>query len=85
MPVQNFKCGNCGKRFKTLVTGPEKAVACPSCKSVDIEQLDNKKSIFNSADPTDILVSSEPDNRGYVVKSYKYDEGARSGKPGEAG
>ncbi len=85
MPVGNFKCSNCGKRFKTLVTGPEKAISCPSCKSEQVEQLDGKKTFLNSEDPIEILVASEPDRKGYVVKSYKYDDDTLSGKPKEGG
>ena len=37
MPIYEYVCGQCRKRFETLVRGSG-AVACPSCKSTIVEK-----------------------------------------------
>jgi putative FmdB family regulatory protein len=40
MPIYEFLCKECGKRFETLVSiGKEKEVSCRYCKSKDITKL----------------------------------------------
>jgi putative FmdB family regulatory protein len=38
MPIFEFTCRGCGKRFETLVTTSRPA-ACPDCRSDDLEKL----------------------------------------------
>ena len=38
MPIYEFKCKKCGKKFETLVSLREKDIFCPVCKSRDIQK-----------------------------------------------
>ena len=38
MPLYEYTCRTCSKRFEALVFGNEKA-ACPKCKGTDLEKL----------------------------------------------
>ncbi len=38
MPLFEYQCRDCGKRFEAFVTGSHKPV-CPSCKSENLEKL----------------------------------------------
>jgi putative FmdB family regulatory protein len=38
MPIYDYHCRRCGQEFETLVLKGSVA-ACPSCQSVDLEQL----------------------------------------------
>ena len=42
MPIYEYECKQCGRRFEALVNAATKA-ACPSCQS---EQLDRMLSVF---------------------------------------
>ncbi len=37
MPIHEYLCRGCGKRFETLVLGSRKA-ACPHCAGTDLEK-----------------------------------------------
>ena len=38
MPIYDYKCRSCGEQFELLVLG-SRVAACPSCESLDLEQL----------------------------------------------
>jgi putative FmdB family regulatory protein len=40
MPIYEFICGKCGRKFETLVRlGGEKGVCCPECGSAAVQKL----------------------------------------------
>jgi putative FmdB family regulatory protein len=40
MPLYEFKCRACGRRFETLVFSSSQAIPlCPTCDSHDVEKL----------------------------------------------
>jgi putative FmdB family regulatory protein len=40
MPIYEFRCGECGNEFETLVLGSrEDAVGCPVCGSKDTKKI----------------------------------------------
>jgi putative FmdB family regulatory protein len=39
MPLYDFHCRSCGNEFEGLVRTQDLPVACPSCKSADLEKL----------------------------------------------
>ncbi|HMA66160.1 MAG: FmdB family zinc ribbon protein [Fibrobacterota bacterium] len=40
MPIFEYKCTKCGNKFEELVSGDRnKAIPCPSCKSMETEKL----------------------------------------------
>jgi putative FmdB family regulatory protein len=38
MPIYEYVCGECEERFEKLVRAWGEAVACPSCRSEDVEK-----------------------------------------------
>ncbi|MCR4427403.1 MAG: zinc ribbon domain-containing protein [Firmicutes bacterium] len=38
MPIFEFRCKKCGRKFEELVCGPS-SVACPDCGGSDVEKL----------------------------------------------
>ncbi len=38
MPIYEFECGGCGKRFEELVPAGTERTACPSCGAEDAER-----------------------------------------------
>jgi putative FmdB family regulatory protein len=38
MPLYEFRCEKCGRRFEELVTNSSQKVACPNCDSEDVER-----------------------------------------------
>ena len=39
MPLYDFRCKSCGHQFEALSRPQDPPVACPSCKSGDLEKL----------------------------------------------
>ncbi|HXU83591.1 MAG TPA: zinc ribbon domain-containing protein [Polyangia bacterium] len=39
MPIYEYACRGCGRRFEELVFGQAPAPACPSCSAGDVERL----------------------------------------------
>src|SRR4051812_34908965 len=52
MPVYEFRCAKCGKKFSTLVgmTAETDDEKCPYCGSTDVSKLVSKVSRFRSED-----------------------------------
>lgn len=49
MPIFNFACKQCGKKFDLMISNAQKNQAkCPECGSLEIKQL---LSAFNTASP----------------------------------
>ena len=46
MPIYEYKCDKCEKRFEELVTGGSRKVVCPDCGSDGIER---EFSLFSSS------------------------------------
>ena len=38
MPIFEFICKKCNKKFETLVLNSDETIACPECKSGEIEK-----------------------------------------------
>jgi putative FmdB family regulatory protein len=38
MPIYEYECRTCGRRFETIVYGSNEP-ACPSCSSADLQRL----------------------------------------------
>ena len=60
MPLYEYRCRACKKKFEALVRAQDPAPACPSCKSADLERL---HSAFGMA--------SEEQTRANVKKERK--------------
>ena len=40
MPIYEFVCGKCGRRFESIVRlGGEREVCCPDCGAVEVQKL----------------------------------------------
>jgi putative FmdB family regulatory protein len=39
MPIYDFRCKSCGNEFEALSRPQDPPIACPSCKSNDLEKL----------------------------------------------
>ena len=39
MPIFEYECRACGKRFEELVMGSSPEIVCPACGSCDAEKL----------------------------------------------
>ena len=52
MPLYEYECKSCKKRFEQLVFNKEIAVACPSCRSGDIAQLLSVFSVAGASEKT---------------------------------
>lgn len=52
MPIYEFRCGDCGKKFSTLVGVVAEAddTACPNCKSRNTSKLVSKFARFRNED-----------------------------------
>jgi putative FmdB family regulatory protein len=46
MPLFEYRCETCGKRFEELVMNSREKVSCPDCESDDVEK---EFSIFSSS------------------------------------
>ena len=54
MPLYEFKCRACGRRFETLVFASSKATPlCPTCDSQDVEKLYSSFGVGGSGGRTD--------------------------------
>jgi putative FmdB family regulatory protein len=59
MPLYEYDCAQCGKRFEVLVRGPQ-AIACPACGHAGVERV---LSMF--------AVSSESSRQANVASARK--------------
>lgn len=39
MPLYEYRCGKCEKRFETLVRSDRQKVGCPHCRSRKVEKI----------------------------------------------
>ena len=39
MPIYEYRCRTCDKKFETIVFGSDADVTCPKCKGGDVERL----------------------------------------------
>jgi putative FmdB family regulatory protein len=51
MPIYEYACPGCGKRFEKLVRRFGEAVACPSCASPDVEKQLSVFAVATAAPP----------------------------------
>ncbi|HSG00751.1 MAG TPA: zinc ribbon domain-containing protein [Vicinamibacterales bacterium] len=49
MPLYDFDCRACGRRFEALVRSHDRATACPGCGATDLERLPSSFAV-SSAD-----------------------------------
>ncbi len=52
MPIYEYACPGCGKRFEKLVRRFGEAVACPTCLSPDVEKQLSVFAVATAAPPT---------------------------------
>ena len=38
MPIYEYRCGDCGRRFEEFVLG-DPTIACPDCESITVQKL----------------------------------------------
>ena len=48
MPIYEFRCNTCRKKFEELVTSREAKVHCPKCKKQDVTRLMSAFSVKSS-------------------------------------
>jgi putative FmdB family regulatory protein len=72
MPIYEYACRQCGRRFEYLVLPASPAAECPSCQKTDLEQL-----ISLSA------VSSETSRQTNLSAAHKKAAGVRNEKQRE--
>ena len=72
MPIYEFECRQCGRRFEYLVLHSSPAAECPSCRQNDLKQL-----ISLSA------VSSETTRQANFDSAHRKAAGARKEKQSE--
>ncbi|MBN1656246.1 MAG: zinc ribbon domain-containing protein [Deltaproteobacteria bacterium] len=58
MPIYEYGCDECGKRFESLVFGAEKPEGCPSCHGVKIRRLLSSCSFVSKGKSGEIVRSS---------------------------
>ena len=46
MPIYEYRCEDCGRRFEELVMNSSQKVVCPDCASDDVER---ELSLFSSS------------------------------------
>jgi putative FmdB family regulatory protein len=46
MPIYEYRCRECGRRFEELVMNSSRKVACPDC---DSERVEREFSLFSSS------------------------------------
>jgi putative FmdB family regulatory protein len=46
MPIFEYRCSECGRRFEELVLSDSKKIVCPDCGSEDVEK---EFSLFSSS------------------------------------
>ena len=39
MPIYEFKCNECGKKFSKIVMKKDDLIECPKCKSKNVKKL----------------------------------------------
>lgn len=39
MPIYEYHCGGCDRKFETLVRNPKASVSCPECGSKKVKRL----------------------------------------------
>ena len=67
MPIHDFRCRGCGHAFEALARPQDPPVACPACKSGDLEKLLSGFAV-SSADKT---AAAALDSRKRQVRANK--------------
>ena len=39
MPIDEYKCNDCGEKFEELVNSADEIAPCPKCESTSVEKL----------------------------------------------
>ncbi len=74
MPIYEFRCNTCRKKFEELVSSRDAEVRCPKCRKTDVTRLMSAFSV-KSAGPS----------RGAAAPAGKSCAGCRSKKCGSCG
>ena len=71
MPIYEYKCNNCQKKFEKLVgvVAGSKTISCPNCQSEDVTQLISR--FRSKRSQADIMESMEENFRGVNMDDPK--------------
>jgi putative FmdB family regulatory protein len=81
MPIFDFECRSCARRFEALVL-PRTEAVCPSCQGKDLEKLVSSPAVSTSGTKKMSLTSAQKKNAGTTRDKawadYEYDRKHRS-------